>query len=96
MEIELAAVPHETEAAAETTRLFSESNSRFLCEVLPEEAATFEALLTKNSGEQIFAVAQIGSVTKSPHVVIRGCNAESLVDLPLKTLKDAWQTPLAW
>ncbi len=45
--IELAQVPHATigDAHASTVLLFSESNTRFLCEVPPATAAEFEQRL---------------------------------------------------
>lgn len=68
--------------------LFSESNTRFLCEVRPENVAAFERAL---SG---VPHARIGEVTKSSKLEIGG--ETSLVDVDLATLKEAWQKPLRW
>src|SRR5688572_17844210 len=46
--IELASAPQEFDSSsphAAAVLLFSESNTRFLCEVRPQDAAAFEALL---------------------------------------------------
>jgi phosphoribosylformylglycinamidine synthase len=70
------------------TLLFSESNTRFLCEVRPENAAAFESTLAG------IPHARIGEVTDSGRLEIRG--KTTLVDADLKTLKEAWQKPLRW
>ena len=71
-----------------TAILFSESNSRFVCEVPEDKAAEFEAALSD-------ACWCLGSVTENDRVVIKNGN-ESLVESTLSTLKTAWQQPLDW
>ncbi len=71
------------------TRLFSESNSRFVCEVADEQLAKFSAAVAGT------AVAKMGQVTTSKRVVIRD-DEKTLIDLPNDELKRAWQSPLAW
>ena len=44
-QVALDRVPSEVDATSVAVRLFSESNTRFLCEVRPEQVATFEAAL---------------------------------------------------
>ena len=68
--------------------LFSESNTRFLCEVQPENAAAFEAALAG------IPHARIGEVTDSDRLEIRG--ETPLVQADLKSLKEAWQKPFSW
>ena len=68
--------------------LFSESNTRFLCEVRHENAVTFEAALAG------IPHAPIGEVTNNANLEILG--ETSLVQADLKTLKEAWQKPLRW
>ena len=71
--------------------LFSESNTRFLCEVPPERADAFEALLDG------VPHARIGEVTDSGRLqIVAGDSGNALVDADLKTLKEAWQKPLRW
>jgi phosphoribosylformylglycinamidine synthase len=73
----------------DVARLFSESNTRFLCEVRPNNAAAFE---------QVFAnlpVAKIGRVDQSPRLVIQA-GVKSLIDADIFELKEAWQAPLRW
>jgi len=71
-----------------TILLFSESNTRFVCEVTPENATSFEKAM---SG---IACAKIGEV-------IDGTNLEITLDQPIlkadiAALKESWQKPLRW
>ena len=71
--------------------LFSESNTRFLCEVTPEAAADFEACFAG------LHFCRIGHTTDSPQLVIetqRG--GETIIDEYIAELKAAWQAPLDW
>ena len=69
--------------------LFSESNTRFLCEVRPQNAAAFEAAL---SG---IANARIGEVTAGGQLeILSGDDKILLADV--SALKEAWQKPLRW
>jgi phosphoribosylformylglycinamidine synthase len=70
-------------------RLFSESNTRFLCEVRPENDAAFEAAIAGA------ASARIGQVTDGDRLLIRDGDA-TVVDSDLAALKEAWQKPLRW
>lgn len=89
LELDLAQVPRDLQANDElaTILLFSESATRFLVEVAPEQQATFERFLRQ------FAVndfACIGSVTQAGRLVIRQ-GAQTLVDLPATALQAAWK-----
>jgi phosphoribosylformylglycinamidine synthase len=70
-------------------RLFGESNTRFLCEVPPELADAFEALL------QGVPHARIGEVTNDGRLEILADGA-AVVTADIATLKEAWQKPLRW
>ena len=71
--------------------LFSESNSRFLCEVPPENAAAFEAIL----GD--IPHARIGEAVDTGRLEIVGQDNQTvLVEAGLAELKEAWQKPLRW
>jgi len=80
----------------EVTRLFSESNSRFLCEVPVGQHRAFERTL------EGVPHAQIGEVTDSDRVQIGGPwehdgdEPPLLIDISLSDLKEAWQSPLRW
>lgn len=68
--------------------LFSESLSRFLVSVRPEDQRRFEAMLAG------FPCARIGSVTAAPRLIIRGLQGTTVVDADIRELKAAWQAPL--
>ncbi len=90
--IDLAPIPTDipyTGDAELITKLYSESNTRFLCEVTAENWEAFQSAL---SG---VPCTQIGRVTKDDQLVItRGDDV--VVDLPLAQMKEAWQSPLRW
>lgn len=73
------------------SRLFSESNTRFLCEVSPEKTDVFEALLDGVPHARIGQVVDTGRLQ-----VVDGVSGKVVVDADLGTLKEAWQKPLRW
>jgi phosphoribosylformylglycinamidine synthase len=87
--IDLGKVPASPHGLAEADILYSESNSRLLVEVAPEDREPFEALF---AGQ---ACACIGQVTDEPEFTVtrdgRGVLAE-----PLDDLVKAWKEPLDW
>jgi len=92
-EIYLDALPCDGVGAehAAIVRLYSESNSRLLCEVPAPAADAFESLLAD------VRCAKIGSAVASPQLrVFATRNAQPLIDIPLDTLESAWRSPLAW
>jgi phosphoribosylformylglycinamidine synthase II len=72
------------------TILFSESNTRFLVEVAPEDSQRFEQAM---SGVEF---ATIGQVTKRDNFEVYGINGGRVVSVALAELKEAWQKPLRW
>jgi phosphoribosylformylglycinamidine synthase len=93
--IRLGDLPCRPDAGHAAVLLFSESHSRFLCEVPPSHQLAFERLMKG------VAHAHIGEATDMPQLQIAGPSgaaesAELLVDLPLDQLKEAWQQPLRW
>jgi phosphoribosylformylglycinamidine synthase subunit PurSL len=86
IDVDLMAVADELNDVA---RLFSESNSRFLCEVAAEHAVEFERALNG------VAFAKIGEVAEKQRLEItRG--GEPLINASIYELKEAWQAPLRW
>ena len=69
--------------------LFSESNTRFLCEVRPQNAAAFEAALSA------IPHARIGEVTADGVLRILA-QSDTAVSADVAALKEAWQKPLRW
>jgi phosphoribosylformylglycinamidine synthase len=71
--------------------LFSESNTRFLCEVRGRDAAAFEQTLRG------VPHARVGEVVADGKLRISAIAAgPPLVEADLGSLKEAWQQPLRW
>jgi len=70
--------------------LFSESNSRFLAEVAPENREEFEKVMAGIS------LAVVGQVTDAEVLEVYGLRGDKVVTASLGELKDAWQRPLKW
>ena len=82
--LDLRAVPREPDVDDDLTLLFSESPTRFLVEVRPADAATFEATLAG------YTYARIGMVTEAD-VQITGLTGVTTVHLTLSAVTSAWQ-----
>ncbi len=70
-------------------KLFSESNTRFLCEVPPQHVSAFQECLAD------LPVAEIGQVTNEQQVQFVD-QAGVAVAVSCDELKSAWQRPLDW
>ncbi len=93
--VQLQSVPHDLPSDTphrDVTLLFSESNTRFLCEVPPGRAADFRAVLDG------LPHAEIGLVTDSRRVQIYhdAASTSPLIDADIFELKHEWQAPLQW
>jgi len=90
MNIDLAKVlwKGDQSAKSDATLLFSESASRHLVTVHPEQQAAFETVMSGNC----FAV--IGTVTEEKILVISGLNGNCVIRNGLAELKEAWQSTL--
>jgi phosphoribosylformylglycinamidine synthase subunit PurSL len=89
--VRLQDVPHDLDPAAPpaATLLFAESNSRFVCEVVPDRADDFERLfvgLPCRCIGQVMAESQL-RIEHQERVVVAAS---------LASLKQAWQAPLKW
>jgi phosphoribosylformylglycinamidine synthase len=69
--------------------LFSESNSRFLVEVAPQQVAEFERVMAD------VACLAIGTVRPGHEVIFRA-GPDTLIHAPWPNLRAAWQAPLSW
>jgi phosphoribosylformylglycinamidine synthase len=79
------------ERSLEAALLFSESNTRFLCEVAPDDAGEFERAFHN------VPVGKIGEVRDGRRIVIYGnSSSEPLIHVPIEVAKEAWQGPLRW
>jgi phosphoribosylformylglycinamidine synthase len=89
MQLDLDSMPTKKSSIGEAALLFSESNSRFLCEVEPASAAAFEAAMSE------IPCAKLGTVSSEPRLRVQLGDAE-LLDGNIRELKEAWQVPLRW
>ena len=89
MEIHLDKVPLAEPVERDDFVLFSESNTRFLAEVAPEDKPHFENMMSRVD------FAEIGHVTKNKKFEVYGRNSRVLA-ATLAELKEAWQRPLRW
>ncbi len=88
-EIHLERVPRGEGTQEAAAMLFSESNTRFLVEVLPDRAKAFEECM----GE--IAWGCVGKVTGGDRLEIMN-HGTCVLSLELAVLKESWQKPLRW
>jgi len=74
------------------TLLFSESPSRILVEVKPESEGAF--LRHFGKGAKSSAVRRIGQTTANPILKVVGLDGSTIMEEPLRELKEAWQKTL--
>jgi phosphoribosylformylglycinamidine synthase len=89
-ELRLGVVSAGADVISAAAVLFSESNTRFLCEVTPENKDRFEAKLRG------LPCVRVGETTSDRRLRIVGANNAALVDASIDELKEAWQRPLRW
>jgi phosphoribosylformylglycinamidine (FGAM) synthase-like enzyme len=70
--------------------LFSESNSRFIVEVAPEDIKKFDKIMKDVD------CAILGKVTKDNRFKVNGRDGAPLLSVSIKKLKEVWQQPLRW
>lgn len=86
--VDLGPIPTDADHDA-LTKLFAESNSRFVCEVAPENQAKFEECMAQTE------IGLLGTVNDSENLVIQS-DGERVLDSDINELKAAWQSPLDW
>jgi len=88
--VRLDRVPYQGKARKDVFLLFSESNSRFIVEVSPQNQKNFEKILKG------IPLGCMGTVEESSEFVIYGLNEHPVVNTYIEDLKEAWQAPLRW
>jgi len=88
MEIDLRKVPVEGLERNDKI-LFSETPSRFVVTIPPENKEKFE-----NTIKTDFSC--IGGVTKNPEFIVKGINGKIIINSDIEELKKAWKQTLAW
>jgi len=89
MNIELAQVPTDGIKRNDTI-LFSESQSRFVVTISPQNKRRFEEIMKGH------VFAPIGHVSGDEDFVVQGLNREVVIRANIRELKDAWQKTLSW
>jgi len=72
------------------TQLFSESNSRYIVEVEPDNYNAFAKLMLNSP------FGQIGKVIKEKIFVIKAEDGRKVIEADIDSLKRAWLKPLDW
>jgi phosphoribosylformylglycinamidine synthase len=90
MTLDLTKVPSSDNLNRNDKLLFSESNSRFLVEVAPENQYEFEKILEGN----YFGL--IGTTTPDAIFQVTGLDGEFVLKADIYELKEAWQKTLLW
>ena len=86
----LSDVPYKGKDPRNDVVLFSESNSRFVVEVTPQNQKKFERLLAR------VPHARIGQVEQEKDLIVYGLDGRVCINAALADLKEAWQQPLRW
>ena len=88
LDLDIAPLAEATGLKRDAVLLFSESNTRFLIEVPPENTSELESLFTG------LPLTKLGTVTDTGRLRIHRANEYDAIDSPLDELKAAWQRPL--
>jgi phosphoribosylformylglycinamidine synthase len=90
IEADLRGLPKSKDCSRVDTQLFSESSSRYIVEVEPENYDAFAKLMLN------LPFGQIGKVTTENTLIIKAEDGKKVIEQDLDSLKQAWQKPLAW
>jgi phosphoribosylformylglycinamidine synthase len=87
IEIEHISLQQANNIQANTVRLFSESPSRFLVEITPEQLGMFEQHMHAVGIEEI---TYVGTVTAGDRFIVRN-GAQELINLSVAQLQESWK-----
>jgi len=90
IEADLRGLPKSNNCSRIDAQLFSESNSRYIVEVEPENYDTFAKLMLN------LPFGQIGKVTEEKTLLIKGQDGKAVIKADLSSLKEAWQKTFDW
>ena len=90
IEVDLKGLPVSEKQLRVDSLLFSESNSRYIMEVKPENYDAFAKLMLN------LPFGQIGKVTEAKKFLVKTRDGKVVIELDLDTMKQAWQKPLNW
>ena len=90
IEADLRGLPKSNDCTRPDAQLFSESNSRYIVEVEPQNYGSFAKMMLN------LPFGQIGKVIQERQLVIKAQNGKTVIKADLDSLKNAWQKPLKW
>jgi len=90
IEADLRGLPKSKDCTRVDAQLFSESNSRYIVEVEPENYDAFAKLMLN------LPFGQIGKVTEQKTLIIKAENGKKVIEADINSLKQAWQKTFDW
>ncbi len=90
IEADLRGLPCDADCVSTASRLFSESNSRYVVEVEPDMYDSFARLMLN------LPFGQLGTVVEDKRLVIRTGDGSPVISADLEGLREAWRKPLMW
>lgn len=90
VEADLRGLPRSTDCSRIDTQLFSESTSRYIVEVEPENYVAFVKLMLN------LPFGQIGKVIEEKILIIKAEYGKQVIEADINSIKQAWQKPLDW
>jgi phosphoribosylformylglycinamidine synthase len=90
VEADLRGLPRSDDCTRIDSQLFSESNSRYILEVSPENYDAFARMMVN------LPFGQIGAVTDEPRLIVTAADGAKVIDADTSDLKQAWQRTFDW
>jgi phosphoribosylformylglycinamidine synthase len=90
IEADLRGLPRSKDCSRVDAQLFSESNSRYIVEVEPENYNAFAKLMLN------LPFGQIGKITEEKTLIIKAQDGKNVVESDVDSLKQAWQKTFDW
>jgi len=90
IEADLQGLPKSKDCCRADSQLFSESNSRYIVEVEPENYDAFAKLMLN------LPFGQIGKVTDNNMLVVKAEDGTAVIESDIDSLKQAWQKTFDW
>ena len=90
LEADLQGLPKSKDCCRADSQLFSESNSRYIVEVEPENYDAFARLMLN------LPFGQIGKVTDNNMLLVKAEDGTAVIESDIDSLKQAWQKTFDW
>ena len=90
IETDLRGLPKSNDCLKVDSQLFSESNSRYIIEVKPENYDAFAKMMLNQP------FGQLGKVTRENKLIIKTEDGKTAIEADIDSLKQAWQKTFDW